>query len=168
MNSQNFMFLLGDIRRNLLKLGETLFHHEHLTIAQARVLFHLERNEGIKQAELADILDVAPITLARVLNDLEALALIERRKSRLDRRILNLFLTPTSRQELEKFDADMRGLLEVTCRGISAQEIAQVTDILEKMDANIISFLKAKQDAKADPKRMPPVGAVETPQTDSE
>lgn len=142
MDSKNFMFLLGDLRRNLLKLGESLHQHEHLTISQARVLFHLQRNEGVKQVELAEILNIAPITLGRLLDDLEARTLIERRRSNNDRRISNLFLTENSHQELENFDADMRNLLELTCRGVSPQEIAVVSEVMEKMNSNIIEFMK--------------------------
>lgn len=142
MDSKKFMFLLGDLRRNLLKVGESLHHHEHLTIAQARVLFHLQRNEGIKQVELAEILDVAPITLGRLLDDLEEKVLIKRSRSSHDRRIINLFLTAGSHQELENFDTDMRKLLDITCQGVSVKDIDLVSEVMEKMNRNILDFIR--------------------------
>lgn len=142
MDSKNFMFLLGDLRRNLLKVAESLHQHEYLTIAQARVLFHLQRNEGVKQVELAEILDVAPITLGRLLDDLEGKVLIKRNRSSHDRRIINLFLTAGSHQELENFDTDMRTLLDITCHGLAAKDIDLVIEVMEKMNRNILDFIR--------------------------
>ena len=64
-----------------------------MTRAQWAVLFRLERNEGLKQSELAEMLDIQPITLTRLIDRLCDNGLIERRSDPNDRRAKRLFLT---------------------------------------------------------------------------
>jgi MarR family transcriptional regulator for hemolysin len=60
------------------------------------VLTRLDRFEGLKQSELAEMLDLQPITLTRLLDRLCASGLIERRPDPNDRRANRLYLTPSS------------------------------------------------------------------------
>lgn len=76
--------LRGNFNRRVQALG--------LTQAQCRVLLHLSRNEGIQQVALAEILEVQPVTLARLLDKLQAAGLIERRRDGQDRRAFCLWL----------------------------------------------------------------------------
>ena len=48
------------------------------TRAQWKVLFRLSRKPGLRQVELADMLDVEPITLCRIIDRLEEVGLVER------------------------------------------------------------------------------------------
>ena len=86
-------FLLNDVsrllRRNFNRRVQTL----GLTQAQWRVLAQLSRNEGINQAGLADLLEVRPITLARLIDRLEKAGWVERRNNPDDRRACRLYLT---------------------------------------------------------------------------
>jgi len=66
------------------------------TQGQWRILVHLSSNQGISQAGLADILEMQPISLARVLDRMETNGLIERHPDPKDRRALKLFLTPAA------------------------------------------------------------------------
>ena len=50
-----------------------------ITRAQWAVLVRLDRFEGLKQSELAEMLDLQPITLTRLLDRLCECGLIERR-----------------------------------------------------------------------------------------
>ena len=65
-----------------------------MTRAQWAVLARLESNEGLKQSELAEMLDLQPITLTRLVDRLCANGLIERRADPNDRRAKRLYLTP--------------------------------------------------------------------------
>jgi len=62
-----------------------------MTRAQWAVLARLEYNEGLKQSELAEMLDLQPITLTRLVDRLCASGLIERRADPDDRRV-NAFI----------------------------------------------------------------------------
>ncbi len=103
-------FLLHDVARFLRKRFEQHARGLGLTRSQWQVLAFLAPNEGIHQAGLADILDLEGITLARILDKLEACKLIERRAHLTDRRIWLLYLTETAHPML----AQMRVLGERT------------------------------------------------------
>jgi MarR family transcriptional regulator for hemolysin len=73
--------------------------------AQWTVLMRLDRFEGLKQSELAEVLELAPISLTRLLDRLAENGLIERRPDPNDRRANRLYLTPAARPLLEKLTA---------------------------------------------------------------
>ena len=61
--------------------------------AQWAVLLRIDRTEGLKQSELAEMLDLQPISLTRLLDRLAENGLIERRADPNDRRANRLYLT---------------------------------------------------------------------------
>src|SRR5258707_15845407 len=92
-------FVLHDVARFLRKRFELRGRDAQLglTRAQWSVLAHLARQEGINQAALAQILEIEPITLVRLLDRLQAAGLVERRPDATDRRARVLYLTPAAR-----------------------------------------------------------------------
>jgi MarR family transcriptional regulator, transcriptional regulator for hemolysin len=99
---QLFGFVLHDVARLLRKTLDGYARDLKLTQAQWRTLTHLSRMQGCMQADLAETLEVRPITLARLIDKLEASRLVERRKHPTDRRAVQLFLTPEGEQILKK------------------------------------------------------------------
>src|ERR687883_306428 len=83
-----------------------------LTRAQWQTLAYLARSEGINQATLAQLLDIEPITLVRLIDRLEAIGLVERRPDPRDRRQRNLFLTERAWPELARIKALGGGVRE--------------------------------------------------------
>jgi len=73
---QTFGFLVSDIARLLREQFNSTAESLGLTLAQCRVLARLAANEGIRQSELASLLEVQPITLLRQIDHLEAMVLI--------------------------------------------------------------------------------------------
>jgi DNA-binding MarR family transcriptional regulator len=111
-NSPTLGFLLHDVARLLKKRFEQNARGSGMTRSQWQVLAYLAQNEGINQAGLADLLDVEPITLGRIIDKLQTLGLIERRPQMSDRRAWLLFLTPAARPKLSqvrKFGDTTRG-----------------------------------------------------------
>ena len=102
-----------------------------------QVLWHLSREEGLKQANLAERLAVAPISLARQVDKLEEEGLVERRRDPSDRRCFRLYLTHKAQGVLEK----MRMLGEQTraeaLAGFSDKEVAQLQTLLGRIRANL-------------------------------
>ena len=130
-------FLLSDTARLMRRDVERRARPVGLTRAQWQALFHLARNEGCNQATLADLLDVEPITLARVIDRLEASGLVERRPDPGDRRARLLFLGERAHpllEELRSLGAETR---EVALAGISEDERHQLSRLLTKMRANL-------------------------------
>lgn len=108
------------------------------TKAQWRVLAWLKRTgDGARQVELAEGLDVEPITLCRMIDRLEEAGLVERRRDESDRRAWRIHLTPAATpmlvqlEEMGKiFNADMLA-------GISEADRETVLRVLARMRANL-------------------------------
>jgi MarR family transcriptional regulator, transcriptional regulator for hemolysin len=75
------------------------------TRAQWIVLFRLRDQEGLSQVDLADVLELQPISLVRLLDRLVEHGLVERRHDPRDRRANRLFLTPSGRQLADDLDS---------------------------------------------------------------
>jgi MarR family transcriptional regulator for hemolysin len=75
------------------------------TRAQWIVLFRLRQQEGLSQVDLADVLELQPISLVRLLDRLVAHGLLERRHDPRDRRTNRLFLTASGRQLVDDLDS---------------------------------------------------------------
>jgi DNA-binding MarR family transcriptional regulator len=93
-------FLLHEVARLLRKRFEQISRRSALTRSQWQALAYLAHNEGINQSGLAELLDVEPITLSRILDRLEACGLIERHPHRSDRRVWILRLAPAGQLKL--------------------------------------------------------------------
>ena len=141
-------FLLHDISRFLRKRFEQRARDLGLTRSQWQVLAFLAQNEGIHQGGLADILEIEPITLVRILDKLEARALIERRAHPTDRRIRLLFMTAAAHPILER----MRGFGDLTrleaLESISEEDRAQLMRTLAVMKTNLIDALSQPIETK--------------------
>ena len=99
---QNLGFLLKEVSRRYVARFEAHARSIALTLMQCKVLVHLERCEGASQARLAEITELEPMTMVRLLNCMEADKLIERRSDPSDRRARKLYLTPKARPLLEE------------------------------------------------------------------
>jgi DNA-binding MarR family transcriptional regulator len=75
------------------------------TRAQWIVLFRLREQEGLSQVDLAEVLELQPISLVRLLDRLVQHGLLERRQDPRDRRANRLFLTTSGRQLVDDLDS---------------------------------------------------------------
>ena len=91
-----------DVARMLRTYADQRARQFGISRAQWVVLIRLDRSEGLKQSELAEILDLQPISLTRLLDRLAENGLIERRADPNDRRANRLFLMPAARSLLEQ------------------------------------------------------------------
>ncbi len=130
-------FLLNDAARLMRKDFERRTRAIGLTRAQWQTLFHLARNEGCNQVTLADLLEVEPITLARVIDKLEACGLVERRPDPTDRRARLLFLGARAHPLLEELRALGAETREIALAGIGDDERTLLMTLLTKMRANL-------------------------------
>src|SRR5258708_19523958 len=94
-------FLLHDVARLLKKRFEQNSRRSGLTRSQWQVLTYLAQNEGINQARLAELIEVEPITLGRIVDRLEAMGLIKRDPHPTHRRPCLLHLLEASRPTLD-------------------------------------------------------------------
>jgi MarR family transcriptional regulator for hemolysin len=95
--NREIAFTIIDVARMLRTYADQRARQFGISRAQWGVLVRLDRSEGLKQSELAEILDLQPISLTRLLDRLSESGLIERRADPNDRRANRLFLTPAAR-----------------------------------------------------------------------
>ena len=134
-NAPTLGFLLHEVARLLRRRFEQNARGCGLTRSQWQVLAYLANNEGINQSGLADLLEIEPITLGRIIDKLQTRGLIERRPDPSDRRVWLLHLTPAARPKLSL----LRRLGEVT-RGEA---------LIDVPDADTERLLKTLQTLKA-------------------
>ena len=136
-------FLLHDVARLMRKRFE---HHARglgLTRSQWQVLAYLSRNEGISQTGLADLLEVEPITLSRIVDRLVETGFVDRTAHPSDRRVWCLRLTEAARPKLKQ----VRELGEMTRRetlaGVSEADREGLIRTLLSMRSNLSAACEA-------------------------
>ena len=134
-NSPTLGFLLHDVARLLRKRFEQHTKGCGLTRSQWHVLAYLAQNEGINQTGLAELLDIEPITVGRLVDKLQAMDLIERRPDPTDRRVWLLYSTPAAASQL----AHLRELGDLT----RAEALADISDVDREQLAALLQALKA-------------------------
>lgn len=134
---RNLAFLLSDVARLMRIRADQVARQFGMTRAQWAVLFRVERAEGLKQSELAEILDIQPITLTRLIDRLCDNGLIERRSDPNDRRAKRLFLLPAARPILEQFNALTNGLMADALAGIERPVVEDMVKHLATIKENL-------------------------------
>jgi MarR family transcriptional regulator for hemolysin len=115
-----------------------------ITRAQWVVLVRLDRFEGIKQSELAEMLDLQPITLTRLLDRLCDSELIERRADPNDRRAKRLYLTPAARPMLERLGDLGDELMGTALAGVQREAIEKMVAQLAIVKENLRQAIQHK------------------------
>ncbi len=113
-HQRDLLFLLNDIGRLLRTEADRLAKTHGMTRAQWGILIWLERTPGLSQRELAEVLEVEPITVARLVDRLEQRGVVERRPDERDRRIWRLHLTAAAHPlmgEIHRFRSTMTASL---------------------------------------------------------
>ena len=116
--NREFAFTLNDVARLLRTYADSRAAAFGVTRAQWAVMARLDRQEGLKQSELAEMLELQPISLTRLLDRLGDSGLIERRPDLHDRRAKRLFLTPAARPLLERLGGLGEELMATALAGI--------------------------------------------------
>ena len=135
--NREFAFTLNDVARMLRTYADQKAAQFGITRAQWVVLVRLDRSEGLKQSELADILDLQPISLTRLLDKLCECGLIERRADPVDRRAKRLFLTPAARPLLEKLGNLGEDLMATALAGVVADSVERMIGELGIVKENL-------------------------------
>ncbi len=120
-----------------------------MTRAQWAVLARLEYNEGLKQSELAEMLDLQPITLTRLVDRLCANGLIERRADLGDRRVKRLHLTPQARPLMDRLADLGNDLMGTVLEGFDPKVIERMIGELSGVKENLKTAIANKPAAKA-------------------
>ncbi len=129
-------FKIGETAHALRKAFDRRAVGLGVTRAQWKVLFRLDRQPGLRQIELADMLDIEPITLSRIVDRLEESALVERRPDPADRRAWRIHVTAQAQPLIAKLKAVAADLAADAFSGIDPKDIETATQVLERMREN--------------------------------
>lgn len=116
--NREIAFNLMDVARMLRTYADQRGRQLGISRAQWTVLVRLQRSEGLKQSELAEILDLQPISLTRLLDRLAENGLIERRPDPNDRRANRLYLMPAARPLLEQLAGLAQEMMTTVLQGL--------------------------------------------------
>jgi len=134
---RNFGFLLKEVTRRYTNRFEVRAAEIPLNLAQAKALVRLEKNEGVSQARLAELAEVDPMTMVRILDRMEAEGVLERRPDPADRRARCLYLTAKARpilSEIWRLSDEIRAEIFAN---VSKAEREQFMDVLQRVYDNI-------------------------------
>jgi MarR family transcriptional regulator, transcriptional regulator for hemolysin len=135
--NREFAFIINDVARMLRTYADHKASQFGVTRAQWAVLARLDRFEGLKQSELAEMLDLQPITLTRLLDRLCDNGLIERRADPNDRRAKRLFLTDAARPLLDRLGVLGEEVMTVTLAGVPRESVEKIVAQLAVAKENL-------------------------------
>jgi DNA-binding MarR family transcriptional regulator len=132
-----FGFVVHDVARLMRWNFDRQSQGLGLTRAQWSVLAYLKRSDGTRQTSLAQLMDIAPITLGRHIDRLEAKGWVVRKDDPDDRRAKRVFLTHKAAPMLASLTKLGQKVRREAMAGISADEEAQVVDVLMRIRDNL-------------------------------
>jgi MarR family transcriptional regulator for hemolysin len=148
-DSRELAFAINDVARLLRTYADHAARRFGMTRAKWAVLARLDRFEGLKQTELAEMLDLQPITLTRLLDGLADNGLIERRPDPDDRRAKRLYLTPSARPLLERLTDLGEDLMATALAGLDAAEVEAVLGNLTTVKENLRKAIQKQHTDKS-------------------
>lgn len=142
--TDDFLLLIHELA-HLMRVRFDQFARRHdMTRAQWVILLRLERFPGLTQKELADAVEVEPMTVARLVDRLEASGHMERRPDPDDRRVWRLHLTRAAGPVLEEIGHVREQMLALLLgRDLSPQALAVTEATLRTMKANLSNESRA-------------------------
>ena len=141
----DFMFYLHDVAHLLRILVDKRARMHDMTRAQWLILLRLHRQPGMSQKELAELLEVEPITVARLVDRLEQRQMVERRADPHDRRIWRLHLLPDAEPLISEIEAERNEIADMIRHGIAPETIAVVLEALKTMKATLCGELRCQR-----------------------
>jgi len=136
---QSFGFLVSDVARLLRRNFDKRAQKIGLSRAQWQVLAWLKRNEGISQTKLADLLEMSPMTLVRLIDRLEMRGLVERRAHPSDRRVYRLYLAGNAQPSLDRLWAMGAETRAEALGDLSREAERALVEVLIKIRENLIT-----------------------------
>jgi MarR family transcriptional regulator for hemolysin len=134
---RDLLFLLNDVARLLRVDADKRARAQGMTRAQWAILIWLEREPGISQKELAELLEVEPITVARLVDRLEGRGMVERRPDPRDRRIWRLHLLRPAHLVMREIDEQRSDMAALVTDGVDENSQTIMIEALVRMKATL-------------------------------
>ena len=135
---QSLGFVLNDTARLLRRTFNRHAQEKGLTQTQWQVLLYLARNEGSSQAQLADFLEVQPISAGRLIDRMVAADLVTREADPNDRRAVKLYISEKAEPILKEIKGCASNVRAKAFAGLNEQQQQQLLDMLLLIRQNLI------------------------------
>ena len=142
---ENFAFEVAETARLIRREANRRAAVLGATKAQWRVLARLSHaGDAVRQIELAEALDIEPITLCRMIDRLEEAGLVERRRDGADRRAWRIHLTEAAAPVIARleamglgFNADILDGVNEADRSAAQRVLARIRQNLDQIDQEL-------------------------------
>jgi DNA-binding MarR family transcriptional regulator len=138
----DLLLLLGDTARLIGTYADRVARRQGMTKAQWVLLLKLSRHPGLSQKDLAELMEVEPITVGRLVDRLEARGLVIRDADGQDRRIWRLRLTPAAEPLLQVLAGHREDIAAMIVTGIGRETVETMRTGLMQVKANVNCALK--------------------------
>lgn len=138
-------YLVADLTRLFGRVFDRRAAHLDLTHVQWRALKGIHDAEGLTQAALADVLDMEPIAVGRVVDRLSKAGFVERRADPHDRRCWRLHLAPQSSQVMDAIESVAMSLREECVAGVEPQELQTTLKVLVQIRETLSQLDRASR-----------------------
>jgi MarR family transcriptional regulator for hemolysin len=155
---RDFLTLLPELARRIRRHGDHSARQHRMTWTQLMIVRRLEQQPGLSQNELAAVVGVAPITVARLIDRIEALGLVKRHEDPTDRRIRRLRVTPAAASALRDWKCYQAKLDELIVKGVDCTVLDVMIVGLRQMKENLSSGRRLPKPRC--PKQQVPEGSV--------
>ncbi|MCV3210183.1 MarR family transcriptional regulator [Mesorhizobium sp. YC-39] len=130
-------FLIHDVQRLMRKRFEARASGLGLSSAQWRLMVRVAKEEGITQARLAELLEIEPISVSRLVDRMEEGGWIERRADAADRRVRMIFPTAKASEAYAEVKSLAGEVYEVSLTGVSPEDRRVLIKALDVMVENL-------------------------------
>ena len=130
-------FLIADISRQIRRRFDVRLSTYGLTQAQWRAILAISSNPGATQRTIAELLEIQPISLTRLMDRMERGGWVKRCPDPEDRRAVKLYLTPQAQPVLSVAAECSAELLEAACRGLDQSQQDQLLALLGTVKKNL-------------------------------
>ncbi len=144
-NPASLGYLIADLSRLYGRVFDRRAAHLGLTRVQWRALKRIHQNEGLTQAALADVMDMEPIAVGRVVDRLQKAGFVERRSDPADRRCWRLHLSPQSNELMDLIEGVATGLREDSLAEVEPGELQTTLKVLSQIRETLSQLDRASR-----------------------
>ncbi|MEZ5708294.1 MAG: MarR family transcriptional regulator [Blastomonas sp.] len=130
-------YLLNDAARLFRRAFDANTRDLGVTGLQWRIIARLNHQPGLRQSQLADYLEVEPITLSRMIDRLADAELVERRPDPGDRRAWQIYLTKKAEPLKNEMYRRADIIIKEALQGLSEEEKTVLNTLVDRVRANL-------------------------------
>jgi MarR family transcriptional regulator for hemolysin len=142
---EDLLFLIGDTARLIGTYADRIARSRGMSKAQWLLLLKLARHPGLSQKDLAQMMEVEPITVGRLVDRLAAHGLVERVPDEQDRRVWRLHLLPAAEPVLDELALRRKEIVAMVRVGIDDAMAETMCRGLARAKANVTCALRGAE-----------------------